>query len=131
MSTPNNLGGNLSRDAETGVARSCLGAPRNRANVLVKTPQNYTSGMVCHLAWPNLATWHSRATWHGRAVPLGCLATCGGLSGLVVLRGSGSVGLLFNAFSQLFSPSWHSFLLNVDHLSVSSMKFLKISKYII
>jgi len=39
-----------------------------------------------------------------------------------------SSGLPCDAFLQLFSPSWHSFLLNIVHLSVSAIKFLKISK---
>ena len=66
-----------------------------------------------------------------RACHLTALATCAGLRGSAVLLGFDAVGLQCNTFSRLFSPPWRSFLLNIVHLSVSLIKFLKISKDVI
>jgi len=57
--------------------------------------------------------------------------TCVGFRGSAGYGRFGSLGLPCDAFSQLNSPPRHSFLLNVVHLSVSSIKSLKISKDVI
>ena len=103
------------KKARKAAEKRRMKVPWNRTHVGRPTPtkpahlvgQPSGTARPCHLAaWPSVPVW----------------------LGLAVLRGSGSMGLPCNSFSQLFSSSWHSFLLNVVHLSVSSIKFLEISK---
>jgi len=86
---------NLSREAEWGW-HGC--APRLGVTVPKRYPKYPKTAQV---ARPNRATWHDPTVPHGTIVPLGCPATFAGPNGLAVLRGSDSVGLLCNAFSQL------------------------------
>ena len=107
---------NLSRDAEQEwhdrTSRHDVTVPK----CCPQLPNTAQVARVCHLAQScHLAAQPSVPVWLG----------------LAMLRGSDSVGLSCDAFLQLFSPSWRFFLLNVVHLSASSIKFLKISQDVV
>ena len=110
--------GNLSRDAKMGAARSCLEARAHRAKIQSESREHCARGTAtpCHMAQScHLA---SRPLCRARVVRSGFLP-----------RDVRAWSVEF--YAMLFSPSWHSFLLNVVHLFVSSIEFLKISKDVI
>jgi len=85
----------------------------HRAKTLAKKPKNRPSGTGMPLGTARLRR-------------LAAPAACAGFRGSVGYRCFDLLGLSCNGFSRLNLPPWHSFLLNIVYLSVSSIKSLKI-----
>jgi len=108
----NNPEGKFKLRRGMGVARSCPKARGDRAKTLANTPKTGTSGTGVPLG--TAGPCHMALSCH-----LDGPATCAGSSGSAVRRGSGSMGLLYNAFFAAFL----AFLFLISAKCCSSFRF--------